>query len=95
MFCSQCGTKNSDDAKFCSSCGAAVAAVVASPPQNQSTPSVASSSTTESAAVSATPNEAPKVSNSFSLEGYSFKETLVILAIALVAVAGYVYYKTL
>ena len=31
MFCSQCGTKLGDTAKFCKSCGAPVAAAAASP----------------------------------------------------------------
>ena len=32
MFCSQCGEKNPDDARFCSKCGAALAAAEAPAP---------------------------------------------------------------
>ena len=41
MFCEQCGTKNDDSAKFCSTCGTAVAAAASSPTQSQATPNVA------------------------------------------------------
>lgn len=41
MFCSQCGTKNDDSAKFCSSCGTAFAAAASSPTRNHATPNVA------------------------------------------------------
>ncbi len=37
MFCEQCGTKNDDSAKFCSSCGAAVANLIESQRQPQAT----------------------------------------------------------
>ncbi|MEW6367241.1 MAG: TM2 domain-containing protein [Acidobacteriota bacterium] len=44
-FCSQCGTKNADDARFCMSCGAPVAAapspqppIAPAPPQSEAPP---------------------------------------------------------
>lgn len=37
MFCSQCGTKNDDNAKFCSSCGASVVDAVNTPTKTKET----------------------------------------------------------
>lgn len=78
MFCSKCGTKNNDDAKFCSSCGAAIAGASEAPQVMQD-------------AVENLSSDA--ASNTGASSGGSLKVGPLEIFIAALVVVGLIYFK--
>ncbi len=79
MFCSQCGTKNDDSAKFCSSCGSAIAGLGAATQAMQGTADNPSSDTTSNSVASPSSG--------------SWKVGPLEIVIAVLVVVGLIYFK--
>lgn len=89
MFCEQCGTKNDDSAKFCSSCGTGIAEAVTTSAQSQATPNVAPNIATENIAASLAIEEKSK-----GKDQSFFQENWTWFAFLGVIIAGMAWFST-